>query len=119
MEIDGKLSSIMYQFLSGIAKIRIAGVENRALYEYLKPYAESRKIYMKKEKMGIVVDSLIAALQVFFSIVLYYIMIRKNVGLSVGSFMAFMTAFGSFSGAMPVSYTHLDVYKRQDQDVYL
>ena len=48
MEIDGKLSSIMYQFLSGIAKIRIAGVENRALYEYLKPYAESRKIYMKK-----------------------------------------------------------------------
>ena len=110
MEIDGKLSSIMYQFLSGIAKIRIAGVENRALYEYLKPYAESRKIYMKKEKMGIVVDSLIAALQVFFSIVLYYIMIRKNVGLSVGSFMAFMTAFGSFSGAMlQVVSSFLDV----------
>lgn len=100
MEIDGKLSSIMYQFLSGIAKIRIAGVENRALYEYLKPYAESRKIYMKKEKMGIVVDSLMAAFQVLFSIVLYYIMIRKNVELSVGGFMAFMTAFGSFSGAM-------------------
>lgn len=100
MEINGKLSSIMYQFLNGISKIRIAGVENRALYEYLKPYSKSRKIYMRKERMGLLVNSIVMASQVFFSVVLYYIMIRKSVSLSVGSFMAFMTAFGSFSSAM-------------------
>ena len=100
MELDGKISSIMYQFLNGISKIRIAGVENRALYEYLKPYARSRKIYMRKERMGLLVNAIVMASQVFFSIVLYYTMIRKSVNLSVGSFMAFMTAFGSFSGAM-------------------
>lgn len=100
MELDGRLSSIMYQFLSGIAKIRIAGVENRALYEYLKPYSESRKIYMRKERMSIAVGSLINAIQVFFSMVLYYIMIWKNVDLSIGEFTAFMTAFGAFSCAM-------------------
>ena len=44
MELDGKLSSVMYQFLNSISKIRIVGVENRALYEYLKPYSQSRKI---------------------------------------------------------------------------
>ena len=32
MEVDSKAQSCMDQFLSGISKIRIAGVENRALY---------------------------------------------------------------------------------------
>ena len=40
--MDGKTSSLMYQFLNGISKIRIAGVEDRALFEYLKPYVEQR-----------------------------------------------------------------------------
>lgn len=52
MEIDGKLSSIMYQFLSGIAKIRIAGVENRALYEYLKPLCGIQKNLHEKRENG-------------------------------------------------------------------
>lgn len=110
MELDGRLSSIMYQFLNGISKIRIAGVENRALYEYLKPYAQSRKINFRKEKMGIWVDTLVGSAQVLFSMVLYYKMIHSQVDLSIGAFMGFMTAFGSFSGAMmQVVSSFLDV----------
>ena len=33
MEMDSDASSRIYQFINGIAKIRIAGVENRALFE--------------------------------------------------------------------------------------
>ena len=73
MELDGKLSSVMYQFLNGISKIRIAGVENRALYEYLKPYSQSRKINFRKEKMGIWVDTLVGGAQVLFP---WYFIIR-------------------------------------------
>lgn len=100
MELDSKSGSVMYQFLNGISKIRIAGVENRALYEYLKPYARSRSINIRKEKMTVVVSTLVGAMNTVFSIVLYYLMIKKKMELSVGAFMGFSAAFGSFSGAM-------------------
>lgn len=100
MELEGRISSVLYQFLVGISKIRIAGIENRALVEYLKPYTEARKLTMRKERLSVLVDTLIGASNVIFSIVLYSVMIRKSVSLSMGAFMGFMTAFGSFSGAM-------------------
>lgn len=100
MEMDSKASSVMYQFLNGISKIRIAGVENRALYEYLKPYSESRKINIRKEKMTVGVNTLTDAMNTGFSIVLYYMMIRNSMTLSIGAFMGFSSAFGSFSGGM-------------------
>jgi ATP-binding cassette subfamily C protein len=100
MELDSKTSSVMYQFLNGISKIRIAGVENRALYEYLKPYTQSRSINIRKEKMTVGVNTLVGAMNTVFSIVLYYIMIKNNMTLSVGAFMGFSSAFGSLSGSM-------------------
>lgn len=100
MELEGKIASVLYQFLIGISKIRIAGIENRALVEYLKPYIEARKLTMRKERMSVLVDTLIKASNVIFSIVLYFVMIKQSVSLSIGAFMGFMTAFGSFSGAM-------------------
>ena len=44
MEVQAKVSALMYQILSGISKIKIAGVENRALLQYLEPYTESKKL---------------------------------------------------------------------------
>ena len=100
MELDSKTSSVMYQFLNGISKIRIAGVENRALYEYLKPYTQSRRINIRKEKMTIWANTLVGAMDTVFSIVLYYLMIKNEMDLSMGAFMGFNTAFGFFSGSM-------------------
>ncbi len=100
MEKDSRAGSMMFQFLSGISKIRIAGVENRALLEYLKPYTESRSINIRKEKMSVGVNTLVGAMNTVFSVVLYYLMIRHNMTLSIGAFMGFESAFGSFSGAM-------------------
>jgi len=100
MEQDSKAGSVMYQFLSGISKIRIAGVENRALYEYLKPYTRSREINIRKEKMSVGVNTLVASMDTVFSIILYYLMVRNKMQLSMGAFMGFSAAFGSFSSAM-------------------
>lgn len=100
MEIDSQTSSKMFQFLNGISKIRIAGVENRVLYEYLQPYTKSREINIRKEKMTIWVNALVGAMNTIFSMIFYYQMVRKSIGLSIGQFMGFMTAFGAFSSAM-------------------
>jgi len=97
IDLDGKTSSLMYQFLNGIAKIRIAGVEDRALYEYLKPYVDQRNEEQKKEKvmdLGAVLNLVSGSL---FSIVFYVIIIKANTEISLGEFVAFNTLFGSFS----------------------
>lgn len=100
MEIDGKVASMMYQFLSGISKLRIAGAENRALYEYLRSYTESRQMDIRKEKYNLVVTILSGTVSTVFSMVFYYIMVHQSIELSMGAFMGFTTAFGSFSSAM-------------------
>ncbi|MDO4731002.1 MAG: NHLP bacteriocin export ABC transporter permease/ATPase subunit [Clostridia bacterium] len=100
MELDGQGASMMFQFLSGISKLRIAGSENRALYEYLQHYTDSRKIDIRKEKYSLVVTILSRAVSTVCSMVFYYIMIHQSVDISVGAFMGFTAAFGSFSAAM-------------------
>lgn len=100
MELDGKINSIMYQFLNGISKIRIAGVEDRALYEYLKPYTEECTVNMKKGKLNIFVQTFDLAANGLFTLFLYYLMIHNNINISMGTFIAFNSAFGSFSAAI-------------------
>ena len=97
VELEGKTSSIMFQFLTGIAKIRIAGVEDRALYEYFKPYVKLRNNEAKKNTIVNVGEVLALIANTFFSIVLYYTIIKGKIDISLGSFVAFNTVFGSFS----------------------
>lgn len=95
-ELEGKTSSVMYQFLTGISKIRIAGVEDRAMYEYMKLYIKLRNAESKNETItdyGAVL-SLIA--NSIFSIILYIIVIKGTQNISLGAFIAFNTVFGSF-----------------------
>ncbi|MCH5187243.1 MAG: NHLP bacteriocin export ABC transporter permease/ATPase subunit [Oscillospiraceae bacterium] len=100
MTLGGKVNAVMYQLLSGIAKIRIAGVEDRALFEYLKPYIKLREnnIKSKKIELGLSTFSIIA--NSLFSIVLYILMIKTNNNMSVGIFIAFTSAFGSFASSV-------------------
>ena len=100
LEKEMESQTLMHQLLMGIAKIRIAGVENRALYEYLKPYVETRKINIRSEKMSVFVNTFIGGLPTVFSMIFYFIMVKKSISMSVGEFMGFTAAFGSFSGAM-------------------
>lgn len=100
LEINSKMSSTMFQLISGISKIRIAGVENRALLQYLEPYAESKKITIKKEQLDNFAENLNIVLATLFNVTFYYIMVKKNLSISFGVFMGFMSAFGSFSAAM-------------------
>ncbi|WP_122643128.1 NHLP bacteriocin export ABC transporter permease/ATPase subunit [Luxibacter massiliensis] len=104
LEDSAEANSRMYQYLSGIQKIRNAGVEDRALLEYLKPYSSAKKITLRKERITNVVDMLTVVAANAFSLFLYFQMVKnqQELGLilSTGQFTAFMAAFGSFSAAM-------------------
>lgn len=100
MEVKARVSSLMYQILSGISKIKIAGVENRALLQYLEPYTESKKVLIKKERLDNISQNLNLVLNTVFTVVFYYQMITKDLGISFGEYMAFTSAFGYFSNAV-------------------
>lgn len=97
VEIEGKSASKIYQLLNGISKIRIAGVEDRALYEYLKPYVNVRNIEEKIQKINGIETTLTVIINTIFSLVFYIIVTKTDVDISLGAFIAFNTIFGSFS----------------------
>ena len=95
-ELEGKTSSVMYQFLTGISKIRIAGVEDRAMYEYMKPYIKLRDTKAKNETITDYGAVLSLISNSIFSIILYIVVIKGTQNISLGAFIAFNTVFGSF-----------------------
>ncbi|MEM1483410.1 NHLP bacteriocin export ABC transporter permease/ATPase subunit [Oscillospiraceae bacterium PP1C4] len=100
LELESQSNSLIYQLLSGISKIRIAGIENHALYEYLKVYSKGEKITRQKERMTILANTIVLALPTVFSIVFYLMIVKKDLGLSMGVFMGFTSAFSAFSSAL-------------------
>lgn len=100
LEDETAAATMMYQLLSGIQKVRLSGVENHALYEYLKPYIESRRSDMKTGRLENMGATFSSAVSILFSMVLYFIMIKSKVEISIGSFVAFSSAFGMFSASM-------------------
>ncbi|MDR1473627.1 MAG: NHLP bacteriocin export ABC transporter permease/ATPase subunit [Lactobacillales bacterium] len=100
IQFSSEANSKMYQFLVGIEKVRGAGVEEYAMYEYLKPYVASKSIALHNGRLESVAKVLSLFVTNGFSIFFYYQMTNGKLGLSVGEFSAFLAAFGAFSAAM-------------------
>ncbi len=100
MNLDGRISSLLYQLIAGVGKLRIAGAEERGLREYTKIYTESIGLNIQSQNVARMANAVSMFSGTLITAVLYYSMIHKNLGLSVGAFMAFNSAYGSFSGAI-------------------
>ena len=99
-ENSGKASSKLYQYLNGIEKIRMAGVENRATYEYLIPFAEEQSAQIRKNRISSVGEVLSSVVTTLFSMVLYVAIVKMDLGVSMGSFIGFNAALGVFVGSI-------------------
>ena len=99
-EYKGESTGKLYQFITGIDKIRMAGAEERAIFEFLQPVTNEKKEAIKANHIGSASSVLISSGATIFSMILYFMMVKRNIGLSIGSFIAFNTAFGSFTGSI-------------------
>jgi len=97
---DNESCGRLQQYLGGIEKIRMAGVEERAILEYIKPVAQQQQASIRSNRISGFGDVLRDAGDTLFSMALYYLIVHNKMDLSVGSFVAFNTAFGSLSGAV-------------------
>jgi len=108
-QVIGRITSTVLQFISGVAKIRVAGAEDHAFKVWARQFTQQRRI-------SFIVGRIQNAVQVFtaffpilanlclFSMVVYVQTQAMEDGLpspvSTGDFIAFNTAFGTFLASM-------------------
>ncbi len=99
-ELDQKAGSQIFQYISGIEKLRGSSSENRALIQYLESLIRSGHINLNKERLTLIAGNLIQAMELIFSIILYSVTVYGHLELSIGAFMGFTVSFAALYGAL-------------------
>ncbi|CAB5112920.1 Cyclic-nucleotide-regulated bacteriocin/lantibiotic efflux ABC transporter, permease/ATP-binding protein [Olavius algarvensis associated proteobacterium Delta 3] len=101
IEIEGKNAGKLLQLITGIAKIRVSGSENRAFALWAQAFSEKRSLAFKSGQYGNVMALFNSIFPVLISMVIFSWVILKGAGqLSTGHFMAFIAAYGNFQNAL-------------------
>jgi ATP-binding cassette subfamily C protein len=97
----------------------MSGAENRALFEYLKPYVKTRELEDRKHMASSLASVLTVASSTLFSVVLYWLLIKGGGGVSLGAFIAFTSAFGIFSASFLEVLTEIANFRLVKPDYVL
>ena len=117
LEIEGNIFGQTVQLINGISKLRLAGAEERAFAAWSKNYSQQLKLELSTQLVedlvalfNTIMPTIISGVLFGFSIkLLADAQTRGEIGLSVGTFIAFNTAFNTFiGGATDVSNTVTD-----------
>ena len=96
-ELLGKVSSLVLQMLTGIAKLRVAGAEMRAFSVWAEQYAAQKANAVKAQSAANAVAVFNSASGVLTSLVIFASVAYFMGGsVSTGEFVAFNTAFAQF-----------------------
>lgn len=102
---QGKIQGMLLQFLNGVDKISASNSQKRVFAKWSREYIRQVKIAYSIGLVGIVMALVSAVYPTIISIVFYYLYgrglkLQTIQGLTTGSFMAFLTAFGSYQNAI-------------------
>lgn len=99
-ELSGRISGLVVQMLAGIAKLRVAGAEERALATWSRVYAQNVRARSQSARVQAVVAVFNDALPLMNSLVIFggvgWIAAQEWGRIDTASFMAFNTAMGIF-----------------------
>ncbi|MDO5112609.1 MAG: NHLP bacteriocin export ABC transporter permease/ATPase subunit [Clostridia bacterium] len=96
-ELTAKQDGLVFALFSGVQKIKLAGAERRAFSKWAKTYKELAALAYHPPFMLRINASLITAVTLAGTIVLYFCAARNQV--TVADYMAFNTSYGMLSGA--------------------
>ncbi|NMG11620.1 NHLP bacteriocin export ABC transporter permease/ATPase subunit [Brasilonema sp. UFV-L1] len=119
LELQGKIFGVMVELINGVAKLQVVGAEEHAFAYWGKQYSQQLKLTLSIQ----VIEDLLAVgnqvLPIFTSCALFWFtanllqesqQTEEGQALSIGTFLAFNSAFGTFiSGATSLSTTVVDV----------
>lgn len=100
LDLQGKISGIVFQLLTSINKLRVAHSEKQAFAHWAKFFSK-KNILFKNAQMNVITFGIFYPFFVALStIVLYSIVVARGNNLSFGHFVAFNAAFGQFMSAI-------------------
>lgn len=99
---QGFIGGLVLQFITGIAKLRVAGAEDLAFSAWARPFARQKRDAMEARRLDNRVVVFNALFPLLASAVLFWIVApaRGETTLSVGAFLAFTTAFTALLAGM-------------------
>lgn len=101
---DGKANGKLLQYIEGVAKLRLAGAANKAIAHYVAIFINGQVSTILSKKIAELGNEISKASSTIITMVLYYLVYRMIVNnsqqTSIGTFIAFFSALGSFSAAM-------------------
>jgi ATP-binding cassette subfamily C protein len=96
--IGGKLSGLVLESITGIAKFRVTGSEGRVFARWAEMFTGQRKLARQSRGVQNIVETFTAVYPVVSTVVIFIMIVwftEKN-PLSTGDFLAFNAAFGQF-----------------------
>ncbi len=118
LEVRGNIFGQTVQLINGISKLHIAGAQERAFAAWSKNYSRLLKLELSTQQVEDAVALFNTVMPTLTSGVLFWFTIRLveeaqtsgAIGLSLGTFLAFNTAFSNFTrGATDLSNTVTEV----------
>jgi len=99
-DIQGRVSGMVLQLITGIAKFRVVGAEQRAFSLWAENFAAQKRLYYKARRLANGYTAFNAAFPVWAALVIFIMVaFSKDTLLSTGDFLAFNLAFTQFVGA--------------------
>ncbi|MBC7250023.1 MAG: NHLP bacteriocin export ABC transporter permease/ATPase subunit [Anaerolineae bacterium] len=100
-DLQGRISGMILQFVTGIAKLRTAGAEGRAFALWARAFSTQKKATFEARSVANSLTVFNAVYPVLTSMAIFAMVAlsKDRAGLSTGDFLAFITAFGQFTAA--------------------
>ena len=102
--IQTRISGLVLQLLSSIAKLRVAGAEVAAFTLWARRFAEQRQLQFRARTIGNGINAFNAAFPLLASMLLFWMALPLIHGvpsfMRTGDFLAFLSAYGACQGAL-------------------
>ncbi|MDB9524591.1 NHLP bacteriocin export ABC transporter permease/ATPase subunit [Oscillatoria sp. CS-180] len=106
--LDGEINSLNVELINGVAKLRVAAAEERALGAWAQIFAQRTRLTASIQRLNDSIAVLTEALPLLSSVLIFWFAIlalqnaqtEGRVGLTVGTFLAFNAAYGTFLGGV-------------------
>lgn len=95
-QVQGKISGIVLQIITGISKLRIAGVEGRVFAYWAREFGAQRTLAYRVRRISNGLRVFNAAYPVLAALALFAVSGAMQPRISTGDFAAFYAAFGQF-----------------------
>jgi NHLM bacteriocin system ABC transporter ATP-binding protein len=101
LDVQGKISGLVLQLVTGISKLRVAGAERQAFAQWAHAFTQEKRLHLRSQTIsngfGVfnTVFPTLSSICLFGAIAFY---LKEQI--PTGSFLAFNAAWGAFLGAM-------------------